>query len=326
MVIETFKGYSIAEETEALLRLPMQALFRQSKILHIKDNKLQKQLDNTKSTPSNSIPTKLFKENIDHYSDIITKMYNKSVHTSTFPDKLKSAEVIPVHKKNETTDQTNYRPVSLLPTLSKIYERIMYKQMSEYINKYLSDYLCGFRKGISSQHSLIIMIEKIRKILDKGGYAGVLLTDLSKAFDCIVHDLLIAKLNAYGFGYEALTFIYNYLSDRKQSVRVNTTCSSWKDILYGVPQGSILGVLLFNININDFFLFCEHSNITNYADDTKTYAFNNDVNLMIEQLENYLGILSEWFKNNYMKLNSDKCKLLTNNEKDSVSIKMCIMT
>ena len=117
------------------------------------------QLDNTKSTPSNSIPTKLFKENIDLYSDIITKMYNKSVHTSTFPDKLKSAEVITVHKKNETTDKTNYRPVSLLPTLSKIYERIMYKQMSEYINKYLSDYLCGFRKGIiSSQHSLIIMI------------------------------------------------------------------------------------------------------------------------------------------------------------------------
>ena len=76
------------------------------------------------------------------------------------------------------------------------------------------------------------MIEKIRKILDKGGYDGVLLTDLSKAFDCIVHDLLIAKLNAYGFGYEALTFIYNYLSDRKQRVMVNTTCSSWKDILY----------------------------------------------------------------------------------------------
>ena len=172
---------------------------------------------------------------------------------------------------------------------------IMYKQMSAYINKYLSDYLCGFRKGISSQHSLIIMIEKIRKVLDKGGYAGLLLTDLSKAFHCIVHDLLIAKLNAYGFGYGALTFVYNYLSDRKQRVRVNTTCSSWKAILYGVPQGSILGVHLFNININDLLLFYEHSNITNYADDTTPYAFNNDVNLMIEQLENDLGILSEWF-------------------------------
>ena len=118
----------------------------------------------------------------------------------------------------------------------------------------LSMYQCGFRKGMSAQNCLLFMIENWRKCLDNKGKACVLLTDLSKAFDCLVHELLVNKLNDYGFDYLALKLIYNYLSDRFQRVRINSQYSSWSNIIPGVPQGSILGPLLFNIHLSDLFL------------------------------------------------------------------------
>ena len=153
----------------------------------------------------------------------------------------------------------------------------MYAQINDYIKQFLSPHLFGFRKGHSTQHCLISIIEMWRKSLDEGKIAGAILTDLSKAFDCLSHDLLVAKLEAYGFGRSALKFISNYLRDRKQRTNVNGTYSSWKDIKYGVPQGSILGPLLFNIFINDIFYFINNVNIANYADDNTTYASSKNI-------------------------------------------------
>ena len=118
------------------------------------------------------------------------------------------------------------------------------------------------------------MIEKWVKIVDNKGVFGALLTDLSKAFDCIPHDLIIAKLAAYGFHIDALKLIHDYLSNRKQRVKVSDTYSSWKDIFYGVPQGSILGPLLFNMHLCDLFYFLEDSDIASYADDAAIYTVN----------------------------------------------------
>ena len=118
------------------------------------------------------------------------------------------------------------------------------------------------------------MIEKWKKNVDNGGVFGALLTDLSKAFDCIPHDLIIAKLEAYGFHIDTSKLIHDYLSNRKQRVKVNDTYSSWKDIFYGVPQRSILGPLLFNIHLFDLFYFLEDSDIASYADDTIIYPVN----------------------------------------------------
>ena len=140
----------------------------------------------------------------------------------------------------------------------KIFERNMYDQISIYIETYLSPFLCGFRKGFSTQHCLTVMLERWKKALDKGTLAGAILTDLSKAFDCLNHELLIAKLNAYGFDLTSLTYIYSYLSDRKQRTKVNNCLSSWSSIKSVVPQGSILGPLLFNIYLNDIFFFCQY--------------------------------------------------------------------
>ena len=141
------------------------------------------------------------------------------------------------------------------------------------------------RKGYNVQHCLIALIEKWKQSVDKGGAFGALLTDLSKAFDCLSHELLIAKLDAYGFDKRSLVLIYNYLSNRKQRVKIDDSYSSWSEILYGVPQGSILGPLLFNIFICDMFYFMEDFEIANDADDSTPFSAKINHELVVEELE-----------------------------------------
>ena len=134
------------------------------------------------------------------------------------------------------------------------------------------------------------MLEKWRNCLDYKGNTGVLLTDLSEALDCLNHDLLIA----YGCDFNSLKLIHSYLTNRFHRVRVNSSYSLWSEIIYGVPQGSILGPLLFNIYLGDLFMFCENSNITNYADDNSPFSRNTDIESTISQLESDSKILLEW--------------------------------
>ena len=227
-----------------------------------------------------------------------------------FPSALKKADITPGHKKNETTLKDNYRPVSILPTVSKVYERNMYKDIENYMQKYLSPKLCGFRKGYSTQYALIDMLEKWKKALDKSYNVAAVLTDLSKAFDCINHELIIAKLEAYGFSKSALRYIHSYLKNKLQRTKVNDTFSEWSRIISGVPQGSILGPLLFNIYTNNLFYFLDENKVTNYADDNTPYEIDKHINDVIIQLENNIIILSKWFTDNYFKMNADKCQLI----------------
>jgi len=158
-------------------------------------------------------PAKCLKETSYECSRFLTDIWNvEMVAQKKFPNELKLADVTPIFKKGVSNLVKNYRPVSVLPTVSKVFERIMQKQILEYLDKFLSPYLCGYRKGFSTQTALLRLIEKWKITLDKKGYAGVVLMDLSKAFDTINHELLIAKLHAYGFSKNALALILDYLS------------------------------------------------------------------------------------------------------------------
>ena len=141
-----------------------------------------------------------------------------------------------------------------------------------------------FSQGLSAQQRLLSMIEKWKKVVDNGGVFGALVTYLSKAFDFIPHDLIIAKLEEYGFHIDALKLIHDCLSNIKQRVKVNDIYSPWKDIFYVVPQGSILGPLLFNIHLCDLFYFLEHLDIASYVDDTTIYTVNGKKESVISAL------------------------------------------
>ena len=216
---------------------------------------------------------------------------------------MKIANITPAHKKDEPTDQENYRPMSILPLLSKVFERLLYDQLSEYLEKYLNTLLCGFRKAHSTQHAPFKLLQAWQEQLDKSGFVGTILMDLSKAYDCLPHDLLVAKFEAYGIDKTGLNLIHDYLSNRKQRTKTNSSYSNWYDIVSGTPQGSILGPLLSNLFINDLFLFIERTKICDFADDKTIYSCQNDLKTILEELRNDIVTLLRWLQENSMKVN-----------------------
>ena len=183
----------------------------------------------------------------------------------------------------------------------------MFKQIGDFMENYFSKFQRGFRNGYSTQQCLIALIEKWKSAVDKGKSFGALLTDLSKVFDRLLCELLIAKLHAYGFSLAVLRLVPNY---RKKGTKINESYSSWEEILFGVLQGSILGNLLFNMFICDLFIMMDHINIAKYAHNNTSFVSGDTLLDVITSLENAAEKLFEWFANNHMKANNDKCHVL----------------
>ena len=225
---------------------PFRILFHFKEVSKDDVRKEIRNLNVKKLSTYSSIPASILKQRVDAYLPYLTDSINYSLRESTFPEELKHSEVIPVYKKLDPLKKGNYRPISLLPQVSKVFERIIYQQVNTYMKDKLSKCLTGFKKTHGTQHLLVTMLEKWKKAVDKGEYVSTLFMDLSKAFDTINHDLLLAKLKTYGFSLNAVKLMRSYLKNRKQQVQINHKSSSENIVIAGVPQGSIDGPLLFN--------------------------------------------------------------------------------
>ena len=185
----------------------------------------------------------------------------------------------------------------------------MHDNMSDYFHDVLSKFQCGFRKGFSAQNCLLFMIETIRKTGDNHGVLAAVMTDLPKVYDCISHELLIAKLNAYSFNETSLKAINSYLKIRTQTTKVASSFSELLNIIFGIPQGSILGPFLFIIYICDLFTVNKDVHFSSYADDTTPFIIGVSFEQIIPKLESILSDIIQWFMNNNLKANAGKFHL-----------------
>ena len=214
-------------------------------------------------------------------------------------------------KKDDKMNKDKYRPVNVLVGQSKLFEGLMVEQLMGFMKSKLSDLLSAYRKGCGTQNVLLSAIEEWKTALDNDQHVGIVLMDLSKAFDAIPHGLLLSKLHAYGLSDNACEMIRSYLTDRRQRVKIDDVRSDWEYTIRGVPQGSQVGPHVFNIFLNDFFYFLEGLCQTlNYADDNSLAKVDHDLHKIKVDLEFAAKVAVKWFNDNFMKANASKFQVL----------------
>ena len=283
-----------------------------------------------KSTGYDNFPSKLLKIASVELAPSICSLINNVIDQKVFPCDLKNAEVSPIYKKDDTLDKSNYRPISILSCVSKIFEKVIDTQFSSHFYENYAFSLSAYRKKHNTQSVLLKVVEDIKVSLDKGLHVGGLLVDLSKAFDVIPHNLLIAKLNAYGYANDDVQLILSYLNNRKQRVKICNARSTWSMLSKGVPQGSILGPTLFNTFINDLFLCIDNSFLHNYADDNSLVISCKSPSELKKKLEENGDKMTEWFCANGLKANPDKYQAIVfgsnSTSVETITIKSCKIT
>ena len=275
-------------------------------------------LEPKKSSGHDGISNKLIKQISKSISLPLTIIFNQSLETGVFPTLMKYADITPLYKTKCKYETTNYRPISLLLTISKILEKVVYKRTYQFLedNHIIFNSQYGFRRQHSCQDAISELVGKILKNMEEQKYTIAVFIDLSKAFDTLEHEVLFAKLEKYGIRGTTLNWYKSYLTNRKLRVKckIGTTgqmeYSEYYDVKYGTPQGSCLGPLLFLIFNNDLNNCLENSSSILFADDTTIYDQNKNLNFLKWNLEQELLRVVDWFNANKLTLNVDKTQCL----------------
>ena len=304
-VFDMYENHESVKQIREHTNIDCQFNFTDVSVVEVKV--LLQDIDSSKASGYDNVPPKLVKVAAAELAQPISSLINRSISLSCFPHELKKSETSPLYKSLDNLNPQNYRPLSVLNCLSKIFERIYNNQMNVHFKDLLSSLLSAFRKRYGCHHVLTKLIEDSKLALDDGKHVGLILLDLSKAFDCLPHRLLLCKLKAYGFSYDACKLIKSYLCHRLQRVKVASARSQWTIMPKGVPQGSILGPLLFYIFIDDIFYELQDvCSLHNYADDNTIRCCHSDMVSLKYHLEKSANLALKWFENNHMRANPSK--------------------
>ena len=277
---------------------------------NVTDNEINRLIRNLKDSAAgwDDIESKIIKMGHDTLTKPLTHLCNLSLNNGVFPTQLKLAKVVPIFKSGDIMSFNNYRPVSVLPIFSKILERVMYTRFLNYLNKHkiLYEFQFGFRGGHSTYMPLIVLVDKISKALENGECVIGLFLDFSKAFDTINHSILFEKLHHYGIRGVALEWFKSYMSNRSQYVLYNGYASCTKTVTCGVPQGSVLGPLLFLVYVNDLAHVSKTLFSLMFADDTNMFMSGINVEILSYQFNTELMNVVKWLQTNKLSLNIDK--------------------
>ena len=269
-------------------------------------------LQTNKATGLDRISARLLKDASSAIAPCLAKIFNCSLSTAIFPSSWKIGRITALYKQGDRTDMNNYRPITILPTVSKLLERAVHHQLYSYLNekKILAKEQHGFRTRRATDTALIHFTDKILASMDSGQVTGVAFLDLSKAFDTVNHELLLRKLSYLGLSKNSVSWFRSYLSNRSAITVVENKRSSMMNIPIGVPQGSILGPLLFVLYMNDLPCCLKSCKVMLYADDTVLYYSSRMVCDLETKLNEDLENITVWFNNNFLTLNAEKSKFV----------------